>query len=179
MRLFVALRLPAEVAAHADRSVAPVRAAHPELRWVPADRWHLTLAFYGDIEDERVGGVVEMVGREVAERGPLELRLAGSGIFERRALWLGVEGGSAGDGGGDMDALRALARAVTFDRSRFRAHVTVARLRGGVDPEPARAALAGYSGPSWVAGSVHLVRSRLGAAPAYDDVASWPLRPRS
>jgi len=39
------------------------------------------------------------------------------------------------------------------------------------------AALSGYAGPAWTAGAVHLVRSRLGPAPAYDDVATWPLLP--
>ncbi|HEU5241008.1 MAG TPA: 2'-5' RNA ligase family protein, partial [Ornithinibacter sp.] len=35
--------------AHADAALAPVRAANPDLRWVPPERWHLTLAFYGEV----------------------------------------------------------------------------------------------------------------------------------
>lgn len=171
MRLFVALRLPAEVADHADRALAPVRALHPDLRWVPALRWHLTLAFYGDIADDKVPGVADMVERGLGRHGPLELRLAGAGRFSRRALWLGV--------GGEVEGLRSLARDMTFDRSPFRAHLTVARLRGGVDAAPAVDELAGYAGPAWVAETVHLVRSRLGPAPSYDDVATWPLVDRS
>lgn len=180
MRLFVALDLPAEVADHADRALAPVRDRHGELRWVPPQRWHLTLAFYGDVPDERVAAVAARVERGVrgprgrrgqAGRRPLELRLGGSGRFARRALWLGVDG--------DVAGLRSLARGVASDRSPFRAHLTVARLRGGVDAAPAQAELADYAGPSWVAATVHLVRSRLGANPSYDDVATWPLDDRS
>ena len=171
MRLFVALRLPAEVAAHADSALAPVRVAHPGPRWVPPERWHLTLAFHGEVPDGKVAGLADKLERRVLRHGPLELRLRGSGHFSRRALWLGVEG--------DLDRLRSLARDVTADGSPFRAHLTVARLRGGVDPAPARAALADYAGPSWVADTVHLVRSRLGPSPTYDDVAAWPLEDRS
>lgn len=166
----MALRLPADVSAHAEGAVAAVRARQPDLRWVPASRWHVTLAFYGEIEDDRVDGVAEMVERGLPGHQSLALGLGGSGCFARRALWLGVTG--------EVDGLRSLARAVTFDRSPFRAHVTVARLRGGLDPGPAQSTLAGYTGPGWVAGTVHLVRSRPGAAPAYDDVVTWPLADR-
>jgi 2'-5' RNA ligase len=170
VRVFVALRLPAEVADDADRALAPVRAAHPELRWVPPVRWHLTLAFHGEVADDKVPALADKLGRRVRRHGPLELALRGSGHFARRALWLGVAG--------DVDPLGALARDVTADGSPFRAHLTVARLRGGVDPAPARAGLAGYAGPSWTADQVCLVRSRLGPAPTYDDVAVWPLEAR-
>lgn len=171
MRLFVALDLPAEVADHADRALAPVRALHPDLRWVPRQRWHLTLAFYGEIADDRVSGVADQAQRRAGHHGPIELRLAGSGHFSRRALWLGVDGEVAG--------LRSLATDLTFDRSPFRPHLTVARLRGGVDVTGAELTLAGYAGPAWVADTVHLVRSRLGPAPTYDDVVTWPLTARS
>jgi 2'-5' RNA ligase len=167
VRLFVALDPPADVVEHADRALAPVRARYPDLRWIPANRWHLTLAFYGEIADDNAGGVAEMVARGLAGHGPLRLQFHGAGQFARRALWLGVEG--------EVSRLKGLARAVSFDRRPFRPHLTVARLRGAVDARPAVAELAGYAGPSWVADTVHLVRSRLGPSPAYDDVASWPL----
>ena len=135
MRLFVALRLPADVAAHAESALAPVRVEHPGPRWVPPERWHLTLAFHGEVPDDKVAGLADKLARRVLRHGPLELRLRGSGHFSRRALWLGVDG--------DLDRMRSLARDVTADGSPFRAHLTVARLRGGVDPAPARTALAG------------------------------------
>ena len=171
MRVFVALALPVVVAAHADRALAPVQALHPRLRWVPPERWHLTLAFHGEVPDDRVPAMAAKLGRRVSRHGPMVLHLHGSGHFSRRALWLGVDG--------DVGPLRSLARDVTSDNSPFRAHLTVARIRGAVDPVPAQEALSSYSGPTWVADSVHLVRSRLGPSPTYDDVASWPLVPRS
>ena len=51
MRLFVALVPPVEAIDDLDRAVAPVRAARPELRWIPTERWHLTLAFYGEVAE--------------------------------------------------------------------------------------------------------------------------------
>lgn len=169
MRLFVAVRPPGVAVDHADGAVAPVRARHPDLRWVPAQRWHLTLAFYGEVPEGTVDGVRAMVERRVAGAGQLRLQLAGAGEFTRRAVWLGLAG--------DVERLRALARSVTLERRPYRPHLTVARVRGGVDAGPAVAELAGYVGPAWTADAVHLVRSRLGPAPAYDDIATWPLQP--
>ena len=169
MRLFVALRPPTEVLAHADAAMAAVREAHPDLRWVPPERWHLTLAFYGEVPDDKVDGTVAMVERRLRGHVRCALSFAGAGQFARRALWLGVTG--------EVDALRATARAVTFERRPYRPHLTVARLRGGVDATGAVESLTTYAGPAWTADSVHLVRSRLGPSPSYDDVATWTLPP--
>jgi 2'-5' RNA ligase len=159
----VGLRPPLEVLDDADRVLEPVRGRWPDLRWVPPARWHLTLAFYGEVPDENVPGTADMLARRLAGHTAVELRLAGAGQFGRRALWLGLAG--------EVPALRRLAHAVTFERRPYRPHLTVARLRGGVDASPAVAELSSYDGPPFVATTVHLVRSRLGPAPAYDDVA--------
>jgi len=167
VRLFVAVRPPAAALAHADAALGPVRTAHPDLRWIPPERWHLTLAFYGEIPDGNVDGTVEMVDRRLRGHVSCALSFSGAGQFSRRALWLGVAG--------EVDVLRATARAVTFERRPYRPHLTVARLRGGVDAAAAAESLRAYAGPVWRADTVHLVRSRLGPTPSYDDVASWTL----
>ena len=96
VRLFVALRPPPDAVAHADTALEPVRREHPDLRWVPAQRWHLTLAFYGEIPDDKVEGTVAMVDRRLRGHGPCDLAFRGAGSFTRRALWLGVDGDLAG-----------------------------------------------------------------------------------
>jgi len=171
VRLFVAVQPSPEARAHAAAAVAAARARHPDpvLRWIPAERWHLTLAFYGEVPEEQVPGTVGMVERRVRGARALRLVLRGAGHFSRRALWLGVDGEVAG--------LRRLARAVAFERRPYRPHLTVARLRGDAEDaaRAAAASLADYEGPPWQAEAVHLVRSRLGPHPSYDDVAAWAL----
>lgn len=167
MRLFVAFTLPPEVLSHADSALAPVRDRWPDLRWVPPGRWHLTLAFYGEVPDHKAAGTVAMLERRLAGHGAVSLRLRGAGVFGRRALWLGLAG--------ELAALRRLAGAVTFERRPYRPHLTVARLRGGVDARQALAALATYEGPPFVARTVRLVRSRPGPSPTYDDMAVFAL----
>jgi RNA 2',3'-cyclic 3'-phosphodiesterase len=170
VRLFVAVRPPAAALAHAATAVQPVRSLAPGLRWVPPERWHLTLAFYGEVPDDDVGRVVARTARRVDGALEMGLALTGAGRFGGRAVWLGVTG--------DVAELRTLAGALDPGGRRYRPHLTVARVRDDTGTAAVVAALSGYAGPTWTAGAVHLVRSRLGPAPAYDDVATWPLTSR-
>jgi 2'-5' RNA ligase len=170
VRLFVALAPPADVLADVATALGPARELQPDLRWIPVERWHLTLAFYGEVPDESLPGVIEMVGSKLSRRplpGPIELSFSGSGQFSRRALWIGLDG--------DVDRLRALAKSVITDRRPYRPHLTVARLRGGQDASRAVEVLSAYAGPRWRADEVHLVRSFLGPSRRYETVSSWPV----
>jgi 2'-5' RNA ligase len=188
VRLFVALRPPTGAVRHAAAAVDAVRAAHTGPHWVPAERWHLTLAFYGEVAERDVDRTARRVGRAVTGSGPMDFALAGAGSFGRRALWLRVTGvppdGAAGDDTGSIARLRALARALSREPHprAYRPHLTIARLRADTDPaaaDAAVAALAGYAGPTWRATEVHLVHSQLGGStgPVYDDLATWTLPP--
>ena len=162
MRTFVAVRPPPAAVDHL-RAVLPSWPSAPE-------RWHVTLAFLGELEDPL--RLVPGLSALCARRPPLELRLAGSGAFGRGGpVWVGVEGDRAG--------LTALAGAVAaacrdagadVERRPYRPHVTVGR-RGR--PDPAR--LAAYAGPSWTASEVELVESRLGRPVEHRVLERFPL----
>lgn len=168
MRLFAAVRPPPAALAHAAAAVEAVRAREPGPRWVPPQRWHLTLAFYGEVPEDRVGPLQARLDHALAGAAAPTLALRGAGAFRRQVLWLGVTG--------DVAALRGLAAGLDPDARPYRPHLTVARLRGDPDPTSALAALSAYAGPPWVAAQLHLVRSHLGPEPRYEDLASWPLR---
>jgi 2'-5' RNA ligase len=169
--LFVAVRPPPSAVAHAAAAVDPVRPLAPGLRWVPPERWHLTLAFYGEVPDDEVDRLVARTARRLDGAVDLRLALSSAGRFGGRAVWLGVTG--------DVAGLRTLAGALDPGGRRYRPHLTVARVRGDDTGTAAVvAALSSVAGPGGTAGAGHRVGSRLGPAPAYDDVASWPLPPR-
>jgi RNA 2',3'-cyclic 3'-phosphodiesterase len=193
MRLFVAAYPPAAACDDLERRLAGLNLALAAGRGVNTrlarrDTWHVTLAFLGDVRDDRVADVETAVGRAAAEwraagSGPPDLRLAGGGRFGRgrfTLLWVGVDG--------DREELRGLSRVVRrelkrsrlpYDDKPFTPHVTIARPgdrldRAEVDAD--RAALAEYRGPAWRVEVVELVRSHLGPKPSYDHLAAWPLR---
>lgn len=181
MRLFVAVVPPPSALDDLAAAVAPLReTAGPEVRWQTPDRWHVTLAFLGEVPDERVGRLRAALGAVAAAArvgpGGLELAVHGGGRFGHRVLWAGLTG--------DVAPLGALARAVAraarelridVERRPFRGHLTLARVRGETDLRPLAAALAGYEGPAWHATELVLVRSYLGPHPRHEVLDRWPL----
>jgi RNA 2',3'-cyclic 3'-phosphodiesterase len=186
VRLFVAVVPPTEAIAHLDRAAEPVRAAGPQLRWIPTERWHLTLAFYGEVADRDVARAERRGLRATRDGVALDLRFAGAGHFGERVLWVGVQG--------ERDGLRALAGRLATDGRPYRPHLTVARARpsgrdgsavdSGQQPTTMRqggelratvSMLAPYAGPDWRASEVVLFRSHLGPKPRHEPIARWPL----
>ena len=163
MRLFVAVY-------PGDRARLDLENRLAAIRHTPADRWHLTLAFLGEVADDRQPDI-ERALDGVAGPGPFSLRLAGAGRFgagRSSATWAGVTG--------DLDALASLraevaaALAITDDRP-FTAHLTVAYAGGSA----LERALAGYSGPSWTVSDFALVRSHYREGGGYAKLRCWPL----
>ena len=162
MRLFAAILIPPDVVAHLDAAVAPHR--DDALRWTASESWHLTLAFYGQVEDTRVPDLKSRLTRTAKRHPTLSLALTSSGQFSRRALWVGCEG--------DIAPMRSLARSAaaagrragaSTEEGRFRVHLTLARAPMPTDLRPYVSTFRTYRGPSWTADAVALVQSHLGA----------------
>ena len=180
-RVFVAVDPPQGVRDELERALAPLRGSPGEPRWIPPDRWHLTLLFLGTVPADRLPLLVEAAGPAVAATPPLTLRLSGGGRFgalrRPQVMWAGVAGDVAGlaDLAGRLTgAARALGLPVE-DRP-FRPHLTVGRWRPRqpVDGDlPGR--LHGYGGSAWPVTEVCLLESRPGPAPGYGTLARWPV----
>ena len=162
MRTFVAVRPPPAAVEHL-RAVLPSWPSAPE-------RWHLTLAFLGEVDDP--AALAPRLGEVCARHAPLDLRLAGSGTFGRGGpVWVGVEGDRAALTALAGDVARACRDAgLDVERRPYRPHLTVGR-RGRPDP----ALLASYAGPAWTAAEVEVVASRLGPVVEHRVLARLPL----
>jgi RNA 2',3'-cyclic 3'-phosphodiesterase len=185
--LFVAVVPPRLVLDELEATVAPLRPGWPALRWTGMPAWHLTLAFLGEVGGGTAAALGPRLERAAARHPSLSLSLAGGGAFpgpaRARVLWTGLRG--------DHRALEALARSVAAgarragapppdEGRRFRPHVTLARCREPADVNALVGELSGYAGTSWAAGEIHLIRSSPGgpgAAPHYETIDRWPLRP--
>lgn len=132
VRLFTAVIPPAPILDGLEVFVEPRRYADPELRWTLPDNWHLTLAFFGDVSDDRVEPLVEALD---GVRGrPFPLVLDGAGAFPDpaagRVLFRGVN-----DGATEITALARKVRTaadrvgVPSDNAKHRPHLTLARRR--------------------------------------------------
>ena len=177
MRLFVGITPPAEAVAHVAGVVSRIASTTPDVRWVSEERWHLTLAFLGEVDPDRVPGLSARLDAVAAGHSPLSgLRLAGAGTF-RGVLWLGVE--PTGRHSPADQLARAVqcemrAAGIPVERRPWRAHLTIARWRpsSGRDAAARRAAeaLAGYAGPTFDVRQIRLVHSETGLTPRHVDV---------
>lgn len=131
MRLFIALELPVDV--RAQLVAWAERAAPPEVRRVPAENLHVTLAFLGTRTNDEATAAAALLA---AVARPLEeLRTAGALWLPRRrpgVLSVALESPPAL---ADLQAelVAGLASAIGFaaERRRFRPHVTVGRVARG------------------------------------------------
>jgi RNA 2',3'-cyclic 3'-phosphodiesterase len=77
-RRFVALRIAPELRETLEPRLAALRDAHPELSWTDPQGWHVTLAFIGELPDERAAAVVDAVRAAVVPgSGPRTVEVGG------------------------------------------------------------------------------------------------------
>lgn len=181
MRVFVGFAVPDDVRAALDEQVAPVRERYGACNWPPPDTWHVTLAFVGEIPDDRLDDVVAATREAVAgaDLDRVELTVDGTGRFGQRVGWLRIadrpDGAVAALGGALQQ--RIADRELPVDRKEVRPHVTLVRARGGkgrlpsglVDELPTLAL-------TWEVAEATVYRSHLGPGPlAYEVLATVPL----
>ena len=171
--VFIALHLSEQARQQLVETIRNLVTAMPTgIRWVDPAGVHLTLKFLGDIDPGRVDNVLEAMGRAARGSSPFRVHLAGLGMFpnqrEPRVLWAGI--------GGDLDALAALQEKLEAamssldfppDRRPFSPHLTLGRVRDGLNGAARRRIGAVVSGASieaadsWIIDRVHLMRSTL------------------
>ncbi|HEX3956436.1 MAG TPA: RNA 2',3'-cyclic phosphodiesterase [Trebonia sp.] len=183
MRLFIALAPPAFVVADLDATLAPLRGTRRDLRWTSTEAWHVTLAFLGEVAEERLARLLPRMERAARRHPAFGLSFSGAGAFpsatRANVLWSGLAG--------DRRALAELAASVTAgarragaappdSARRYNPHLTLARCRAPVNVEQIVAGLHGYAGPSWVAEEMYLIRSRLNGQPRFETLGTYKLR---
>lgn len=175
MRLFIGLFPPEDHRVDLRREVSGALArAGRKVRLTPVERWHITLAFLGEVEPERLPEVADAVGG-VRAPGPITLRMAGGGSFGKgrsTALWAGIDGDLTALG--DLQArIRAALSAgdLPYDDRPFTPHLTVAYATSA----EVRDALTDYAGPTWTADEFVLVHSRHADGGGYETLHTWPV----
>lgn len=173
--------------AELDARTASLRSAWPDLRWTSQEAWHVTLAFLGEVREDVLPELTTRLERAARRHPAQRLAVRGGGAFpgpsRDRVVWAGLDA--------DRAALAALAASVAAgarragapspdEDRRFRAHITLARLREPADVRPLTERLADLAGPPWTAAEIHLIRSHLpgpgaGRTPVYTSLSAWPL----
>ncbi|MDF9817022.1 RNA 2',3'-cyclic phosphodiesterase [Streptomyces sp. SPB162] len=179
VRVFIALAPPDHAKEELARELRPAYDTHPRMRWNRIEDWHVTLAFLGELPAETVPVLRPPLAGLAADRGPPRLALRGSGTFDDRVLWSGIDG--------DLDELHLLAAdvrsvvkacGVDIEDRPLRPHLTLARARRGDRSSVGEIAdgFAGFHGGWWSAERLHLVGSNAGRGSGpihYRDIEAW------
>lgn len=143
MRLFIAMRINHKVKEEIIKIIPLIRNQYREGKWVPAENWHVTLLFLGEISNDKMSLVRDAMEESVRGIRPFQLWVEGIGAFPNqihpKILWAGVQG--------ELEPLNILyqklveavdKRGLTYDaKPIYKPHITLARKieKGIVDQE--------------------------------------------
>lgn len=185
MRCFVAVALPPPVRTLLVQVQDALRRAEGDLKWVEEQNLHLSLKFLGDLDEEALSKLKDLLSLEALRWPAMALTYAGVGVFpdhgDPKVVWAGC--------GGDVESLAALASAieraaelvgVPRERKPFVAHLTIGRVKSGRNVKRLQSAIANQRevplGKDLVKKFV-LYRSTLtNQGPIYESIADFPLR---
>lgn len=125
-RLFSALEITDNVASQLEL----MRGGIPGARWIERDAYHVTLRFYGDMDDRTANDLAEELAR--IECGPFEISLKELGYFggaKPHSLHVKVTENEALSRLQSATERAARGLNVKLDRRKFMPHVTIARLK--------------------------------------------------
>jgi 2'-5' RNA ligase len=133
-RLFIAAEPPQHIVDGCRDIIDGLRAAGDGIRWVKPGGIHLTMKFFGDVEENRIPEISD-AAEVIAGLGAVDLVVEGLGTFpgggRPRVVWVGI--------GGDVerfvtarDLLDGALSEIGFPREDrpFRGHLTLGRIKG-------------------------------------------------
>lgn len=134
MRAFIAAQLPEKVKEEIEEIKDNLGLGQLPLTWVKKDRLHLTILFLGEIKEEQVEPVKEILTEETSALYPIKVGLSRLGGFPDSAwpkiIWLGLTG--------ETEVLAKLAQGlrekvgklgISLDPKTFTAHLTLGRVK--------------------------------------------------
>lgn len=180
----MALQPPEQVAEELERFLE----VRPSMPWINPEQWHVTLAFLKSVPEWLVDDLADRLERGFERKVAPVVRLDGAGSFPHpdnaRVLWMRpvrLEGGGATLAELSVTARNAANKVgATPDGQKFVPHLTVARLRRGIDANRWIQVLDLFRSEPWLVDSATLIASHLGEGPSgrprYERVAHFHLK---
>jgi 2'-5' RNA ligase len=94
IRSFLAIELPKLILRKIEEVQGDLRTTHADVRWVSPEKIHLTLKFFGNIEESRIDSIFESIEKPIRNTLPFSLKVRGIGAFPQmknpRVIWIGL-----------------------------------------------------------------------------------------
>ena len=183
MRLFAGIPVPPPAQLHVAALILDLQSRQWPVRWVRPETLHLTLKFFGTVQEAMAQALVPALATASDGIGAIPLSCTGIGSFppgrRARVIWMGI------DAPGALELLQdALERACVplgfpIEGRPFRPHITLGRVREE-DTLPARAIESLDDAPEipFLAEQLVLFRSQPGpGGSVYRELYTFPLGP--
>jgi 2'-5' RNA ligase len=141
IRAFLALEFPASISEKIAGYIKSLQNVSPKTRWVDPRKAHLTLKFFGSLEQEALDRIATALAPLFSSFAPFRLTLNGAGgfpkLFRPRVIWVGL--------GAEKEHLKGLQQAVeetlfplgiAREERPFHPHLTLGRNKIGEANEP-------------------------------------------
>jgi len=147
-RIFIAIKIEPDSTFLRIHSSLKAILGNEKINWVDPANIHLTLAFLGDTEEDRIKVAAIMLKQHCSGFGEFDFNLCGTGVFkdfnDPRVIWIGVA---------ESEKLAELYGRIKTgledtgfktDNRPFRPHITIGRIKFLRDPGVLRTAIEKY-----------------------------------
>ena len=97
IRSFLAIELPKPILRKIEEVQGDLRSTRADVRWVNPEKIHLTLKFFGNIEESRIEPIFKSIEEPIRHTLPFSLEVRGVGAFPHlrnpRVIWMGLVDG--------------------------------------------------------------------------------------
>jgi 2'-5' RNA ligase len=90
----LAIELPKTIVKKIEEVQRDLKTSHADVKWVYPENIHLTLKFFGNIEESRVDPILQSIGGLIQRTSPFSMKVQGIGAFPHsknpRVIWMGL-----------------------------------------------------------------------------------------
>jgi len=97
IRSFLAIEIPRTILKKIEEVQEDLKLSRADVRWVSPEKIHLTLKFFGNIDESKIEPIVKSIEGQVRTTPPFSLNVRGVGGFPNsknpRVIWMGLVDG--------------------------------------------------------------------------------------
>lgn len=132
-RIFIAIKIEAGMELHRMTANLKALLGNENIKWVDLQNIHVTLAFLGDTEEERIRSLAGVVKNRCTGFGDFEFTIAGTGVFRNlrdpRVIWAGINSQEELIRLGELVISTLREEGFDLDEKPFRPHITLGRIK--------------------------------------------------
>jgi 2'-5' RNA ligase len=94
IRSFLAIEIPRTILKKIEGIQEDLKSSRADVRWVSPEKVHLTLKFFGNIDESKIDPIVKSIEEPIRITPPFSLKVRGVGAFPHlknpRVIWMGL-----------------------------------------------------------------------------------------